>query len=140
MSNTVSDRVLLQEAIVAAWAKEGRDVSMQFTLAGIAADVAMAALSARVAKLEAEQSEARNRAARLEAALRPFAAMDFAGSIYAEYVADGDTPESVAVLCAYANGEPTGVNVTMADFSKARAALEEPCKGDSPEAAEEDKP
>ena len=84
-----------------------------------------AALSARVAKLEAEQSEARKRAARLEAALRPFAVFDFAGSIYAEYVADGDTPESVAVLCAYANGEPTGVNVTMADFSNARAALED---------------
>lgn len=65
------------------------------------------------------------RIARLEEALRPFAAMDFAGSIYAEYVGLGDAPETVVVLCAYADGKPSGVNVTMADFAKARAALEE---------------
>lgn len=121
MSNTVSERVLLQEAIVAAWAKEGRDVSMQFTLAGIAADVAMAALSARVAKLEAALREIAGRGPKDD----PCAA---------EYDADGKRWSEVggeATWCTYTSDESQEESAHASDVAAyaaakiARAALED---------------
>ena len=107
-------------------------------------------LSARVAKLEAEQSEARNRAARLEAALREIAGRGPKDDpCAAEYDADGKRWSEVggeATWCTYTSDESQEESAHASDVAAyaaakiARAALEEPCKGDSPEAAEEDKP
>ena len=82
-----------------------------------------AALSARVAKLEAEQSEARKRAARLEAALRFYAdASNYGQSHGADcgqvYTGDGNVEE-------YHGGDCGMPEVMRDDGAKARAVLED---------------
>jgi len=105
--SAVSERVVLQEAIVAAWAKEGHYMSIMFTVAGIAADVALATRDARIA--------------RLEAALRFYAdAANYGQSHGADcgqvYTGDGNVEE-------YHGGDCGLPEVIRDDGAKARAAL-----------------
>ena len=71
----------------------------------------IAALSARAAKLEAEQSEARNRVARLEAALTYYADLDAHGARLDVYESNY-------------TGDPADIELDRG--AKARAALEDP--------------
>ena len=83
----------------------------------------IAARNARIARLEAEQGEARNRAARLEAALRFYAdAANYGQSHGADcgqvYTGDGNVEE-------YHGGDCGMPEVMRDDGNKARAALDE---------------
>lgn len=95
----------------------GRDVQVVEIAALPAAE--FAALSARVAKLEAALTDAAESLDDAEKAIRDAA---------------DELDDDAAAVDAHVDAE--AAEDAAAD---ARAALEEPCKGDSPEAAEEDK-
>lgn len=119
---------------------DGKNFTVHYDILGL--DAVRAAHRAEVARLSA-------RVAKLEAALREIAGRGPKDDPCAdEYDADGKRWSEVggeATWCTYTSDESQEESAHASDVAAyaaakiARAALEAPCKGDSPEAAEEDK-